>query len=1031
MIGQTISRYRILRQLGEGGMGIVYVAEDAQLGRRVAIKFPAAESSGQDFRGRFLREARAVSKLTHPHIATVYDYGETSDNRPFIVMEFVEGASLKELIDERAISITRAAEIIIDIAEALAEAHRQGVIHRDIKPSNVVLNKRGQVKVLDFGLAKQLHDVQVASAAITERDPQRLLDAQTRSGAIVGTPLYLSPEQAMSAPVDARSDLFALGALLYECLTGHPAFFGPNVITIAAQVIHIDPPPPSTINPRVPKEFDNIALKALAKKPEARYQSADELIADLRKVLAASHAIDEMPTQRIPLMLDQAGQGRTPGTSALTSISDTLRRPRLSVVSLLLLLTIIGLATWEGTRWWRSSTNHQPSPEAQRWYETGTSAMRDGAYYQASKLLGNAIKADGKFVLAHVRLADAWTELDYTDKAKDELILASSLVPDRSNLESTEALYLQAMTATLSHDFKSAVESYERIAQTSPEPEKPYAYIDLGRAYEKNEDTDRAIESYITATNLNLQAAAAFLRVGTLYGRKQNLASANAALDKAESVYRDSGDFEGVTETLYQRGTLLNAFGKITEARPQLQRAFEMTETTRNKYQRIKVLLQLSSVSYSAGDTMQAKQLATEAIDLARADDIENLATQGLIDLGYALFVRREYTEAEQYFKQALDFAARAKGRRNEARAQLSLGSLYIQQEKPDEGLPFIEQALAYYQKGGYGKELSKCLIMRGRAKLLKGDYTAAFKEFDEQLQLARQVDDPAQIARSQSEIASALAKQELFPEALRHYNESYSINKSLDNPLNAGYSLLNSSDMLWQLGRYKEARESLNELSSLAARLDKDNNYRQLWSAWTYIINARISLSEQRFAEAKIGAQRAIVQVISPQYEITIAEAKSTLGLAQALSGTPLNGKKLCEEAVETATRAGDSRVLSTTLLVLAEVQLENKDAQGALIAAMKAQKGFLIGHRQESEWRAWLIAARASQRVGDYEAMRNCLSRANSSLSSLQETWGAEPFKNYLSRADIQLRYKQLNELSSITILAQPQPFNKETST
>lgn len=141
MIGQTISRYRILRQLGEGGMGIVYVAEDAQLGRRVAIKFPAAESSGQDFRGRFLREARAVSKLTHPHIATVYDYGETSDNRPFIVMGFVEGASLKELIDERAISITRAAEIIIDIAEALAEAHRQGIIHRDIQLSNVVLRR--------------------------------------------------------------------------------------------------------------------------------------------------------------------------------------------------------------------------------------------------------------------------------------------------------------------------------------------------------------------------------------------------------------------------------------------------------------------------------------------------------------------------------------------------------------------------------------------------------------------------------------------------------------------------------------------------------------------------------------------------------------------------------------------------------------------------------------------------------------------------------------------------------------------------
>jgi len=141
MIGQTISRYRILRQLGEGGVGIVYVAEDAQLGRRVAIKFPAAESSGQDFRGRFLREARAVSKLTHPHIATVYDYGETSDNRPFIVMEFVEGASLSELINEGRLGVTRAVEVIEGIAQALAEAHHQNIIHRDIKLSNVVLGR--------------------------------------------------------------------------------------------------------------------------------------------------------------------------------------------------------------------------------------------------------------------------------------------------------------------------------------------------------------------------------------------------------------------------------------------------------------------------------------------------------------------------------------------------------------------------------------------------------------------------------------------------------------------------------------------------------------------------------------------------------------------------------------------------------------------------------------------------------------------------------------------------------------------------
>jgi len=583
-------------------------------------------------------------------------------------------------------------------------------------------------------------------------------------------------------------------------------------------------------------------------------------------------------------------------------------------------------------------------------------------------------------------------------------------VPNRSSLQSIEALYLQAMTATLSHDFKGAVESYERIAQTSPEPEKPYAYIDLGRAYEKNEDTDRAIESYITATNLNLQAAAAFLRVGTLYGRKQNLASANAAFDKAESVYRDSGDFEGVTETLYQRGTLLNAFGKITEARPQLQRAFEMTETTRNKYQRIKVLLQLSSVSYSAGDTLQAKQLATEAIDLARADDIENLATQGLIDLGYALFVRREYTEAEHYFKQALDFAARAKGRRNEARAQLSLGSLYIQQEKPDEGLPFIEQAIAYYQQGGYGKEVSKCLFMRGRADLLKNDYAAALKEFDQQLQVAKQINDPAQLANSYMLIGTLLSDQEMYPDALRNFDESYVINKSLDNPLNVGYSLLDRSDMLWRIGQYKESRETLSQVPPIADQLD--SNYKQLLLIRSILINSQLALSQRDFTAAKTKAEQSLT-LAGTQYKRSPVEAKYTLGLAQSLSGASRAGSIKCQEAVEMAARQSDPKILSYALLAFAETILESGDAQKAINPALQAQARFARADQHESEWRAWLIAARASRKAGDAANSREYARRAESLLSSLQQTWGIEAFNGYLSRTDIQFYRKQLGEI------------------
>ena len=241
MIGRTISRYRILSRLGEGGMGVVYVAEDMNLGRRVALKVPTA-AAAKNYRARFLREARAVSALSHPHIATVYDYGETAEGQPFIVMELVSGSTLGDLLQSSALTIARAVEIIEDVAGALAEAHRRGVIHRDIKPSNILINDRGEVKVLDFGLAKQLETEGVSSDA--DPDAKTLLSTQTRSDVVVGTPLYLSPEQARGAPVDARSDLFALGALLYECLAGRPAFSGANVIEIGAQVLHVHPPPP-------------------------------------------------------------------------------------------------------------------------------------------------------------------------------------------------------------------------------------------------------------------------------------------------------------------------------------------------------------------------------------------------------------------------------------------------------------------------------------------------------------------------------------------------------------------------------------------------------------------------------------------------------------------------------------------------------------------------------------------------------------------------------------------------------------------
>src|SRR6476620_8881362 len=276
MIGQTVSHYRIVDKLGEGGMGVVYLAEDKHLGRRVAVKFLG--STDHHYRARFIREARAVSNLNHPNIATLHDYGETDEGRPFIVMEYVKGQRLSDLL-ESGITLRRAVEVVASIAEALAEAHEQGIVHRDIKPSNVIVNDRGQVKVLDFGLVKHLFEEPKSGVDL---DADTIYSTQTRSDVIVGTPLYLSPEQATGKQIDGRSDLFALGALLYECLTGQSAFSGGSVIEIGAQIIHVTPPPPSHFNAQVTPALDRITMKALQKKVEDRYQSADDMLQELQ-----------------------------------------------------------------------------------------------------------------------------------------------------------------------------------------------------------------------------------------------------------------------------------------------------------------------------------------------------------------------------------------------------------------------------------------------------------------------------------------------------------------------------------------------------------------------------------------------------------------------------------------------------------------------------------------------------------------------------------------------------------------------------
>ena len=991
MIGETVSQYRIIDHLGEGAMGVVYLAEHTTLGKRVAMKFLL--STTKEYRGRFLREARAVSALTHPNIATVFDYGETEQGQPYIVMELVEGETLNEKLREGSLPLPEAVRIVSAIAEALGEAHRMGVVHRDVKPSNVIVTEREQVKVLDFGLVKQISE---QSAIEIGSDQKTLPSTRTRSDVIVGTPLYLSPEQAMGKAIDGRSDLFALGAVLYECITGQSAFAGGSVIEIGAQVIHVTPIVPSKLNHRIPPELDRITMKAIEKKVDDRYQSADALIADLQHVLPTL----ETDGYRRVRSTASVPKQRTASASALTTIIEPFRRPGPNVGIFILAILAVALLTWGLVRWLRPGP-YVPKPGAQAMYDQGTDALRYGAFLQATKALEEAVRIDGNFALAHARLAEAWYELDYADKAKDEMLKAQPLGHAPSELSRPDALYLEALHGTMTQDLTGAIKAYSEIARLSPN--NAQAYVDLGRAYEKNDQLQAALESYARATELAPEHPTAFLRIAVMYGKQINLEKAFASFGRADTLYQASGNFEGQAEVAYQRGFLFNQTDKLAEAQQQFDRALQLARTTRSEYQEVKSLLKLGEVIVAEGKPDEGRGKMQQAIALAQARGIDNYVKRGLVDLGNTFMLSHEYPKAEEYFKQSLELSERQKDPRNTARALLSLGSASERQNNLDQAVAYVEQALPFYQQGGYRRETIQAFAILARAKKKKGEYDAALQAFVQELKIAEFLGDQSLIAQASVDIGGVLMNQAHYPEALEHFEKGYALAQASKNQANTGLYLTNRANALWNLGRYPEARPFLDEVALMAAKPDGKSV-----ANWYFLSRARMALTERQFDLAQEKAQAAMTFNASPPLTET-----AIVGLAQALSGAAREGRLNCQKAVAMATSTTDPLLAGEALLALAQALIQSGDNVGAFKASLDSQQTFARLGKQDYEWLALLIAARATKGAGDAQQAHDYASRAETLMTGLQQRWGNDNYQSYLNRPDVQFYRNQLNEL------------------
>src|SRR5712692_567364 len=385
MIGQTLGHYRIEEKLGEGGMGVVYRAVDTRLGRPVAIKVLRSEAMyDADRKGRFFQEAKAASALNHPNIITIYDIG-TADGMDFIAMEFVPGKTLDRLFGRKGLSIGEALRYGVQIADALAKAHAAGIVHRDLKPGNIMVNVDAQVKVLDFGLAK-----------LTEPDPADELTAtldrpRTQEGAIIGTVAYMSPEQAEGKKVDARSDIFSFGSVLYETITGHRAFDGETKMSTLAAILNREPQSVSEVTAAVPRDVEKIISRCLRKDPGRRIQTMIDLKVALQE------------------LKEESDSGRLSRTDS--AVAGASPRPRFSAFTVATALMVV--AAVAGVTWWLSRSSKAPAEHLKLTRLTADSGLTtDPALSPDGKLVAYASDRSGEGNL------DIWVQQISDGKAR-------------------------------------------------------------------------------------------------------------------------------------------------------------------------------------------------------------------------------------------------------------------------------------------------------------------------------------------------------------------------------------------------------------------------------------------------------------------------------------------------------------------------------------------------------------------------------------------------------------------------------------
>ncbi len=959
-----LERFRIVRLIGRGGMGEVYEAEDLEVGWRVALKTIRGEITGNlQSQPRFRREVQLARRVSHPNVCRIHELfalpervGAFAVSRHyptlFLTMEFLPGVTLREKLQrEGPLPWRKAEETIAQVCAGLEAIHSAGIVHRDLKSRNIMLvesNGSKRVLLMDFGLALE-----------TEAAGEGYSDG----GGIAGTPDSMAPEQFEGRPVTAAADIYALGLVIYEMITGRRPFAAATPIAAAA-LRGRRPEPASSIRHDIPSGWNEVIDRCLQYDPKDRYPSAAAVIAALR---VRDNAIGHLGAR----------------------IAQLARRP-LGWTLAAIAVIAAGLGIWF---WIDQHTYHHPSAQVESWYEKGVEAIRQGTYVKATRMLQMAEDKDPHFAMAHARLAEAWSELDFTGNADREMLEASTL-EQQQHLPRLDDMYVHAIRDTLTRDYPSAIREYEIILRALPESQKAEGYVDLGRLNEKSGHISEALSNYQTAASLAPDSPAAFVHIAILESRLQHPSKADTAFDQAESLYQTEMNQEGLAEVACLRGYSADDRGDFATAKTYLKRSIEIARQIPSVQMEINALIQLSDVDSEAGDDQTAAEEANRAIQLARENGLPSLAAIGLARLGATYLDTTDSAElgkAEGPLQEAVRVAEQSQQPLVEAEAMLNLASLRDMQRRSNEVVPLAQKARDLYKTYGNVTGTLSASMLLTRAQTDRGDLAEALASANNLLIMERQHPNSRDGLLVEDLLGTVLLRLERYPEALQHFQNALSFAGSASEK---NFEDLALAGVCWRLGNYPEMRQHLSQLPSesheaRATRADallSQNKYPDALSIVQRSLKDNPGIFEEHLQLVAASAELHLKKVDSARRRI--ADVRSQL----VFDPNPDTSAEI--------------RPLQA-FLALAE-----KSPSTARDLSVEASEHFHTSGQQESEFISLYYLTLSQRQLGNGEAANQAARKAIDIVQGWEQSWNPPQFQSYIHRPDLAAMLRVLRD-------------------